>query len=121
MLGPVLFVIFINDLPSQCANMSELYMFADDAKLYKHICCVRDSVDLNASCQELFNWCENWQMSININKCKVLTVSHDKNSITRYDYGFQTTPTNFVSLEHVENFCDLGVVMDSELKFDKHI
>ena len=34
-LGPLLFVIYINDLPKLCNNMCDIYLFADDAKLYK--------------------------------------------------------------------------------------
>jgi retron-type reverse transcriptase len=36
-LGPVLFVIYINDLPNVCAGRSDIFMFADDAKMYKAI------------------------------------------------------------------------------------
>ena len=36
-LGPILFIIYINDLPDLCQQFVEIYLFADDAKLYKHI------------------------------------------------------------------------------------
>ena len=42
-LGPLLFVIFSNDLPQFCGNSSELFLFADDAKIFKHIIDVNDS------------------------------------------------------------------------------
>jgi len=120
-LGPVLFVIFINDLPLECLDLCKSFLFADDAKLYKHINCELDSFVLNECCQKLFNWCSNWMMKININKCKVLSVAHNKNDIIHYDYGFHADYSNFVKLEHIDNFCDLGVTMDSELSFDNHI
>ena len=60
-------------------------------------------------------------MKININKCKVLSLVHNKNDIVNYDYGFKVNNDNFVTLEHVDNFHDLGVVMDSILTFDNHI
>jgi len=36
-LGPLLFLVFINDLIECCAAYSEIYLFADDAKLFQHI------------------------------------------------------------------------------------
>ena len=36
-LGPILFIIYINDLPDLCQQFVEIYLFADDAKLYKHV------------------------------------------------------------------------------------
>lgn len=79
------------------------------------------STVLKESCHKLFKWCENWQMSINVVKCKILSLAHDRNDIVHCDYGFNTDPSQFVKLEHVDSFCDLGVFVDSELSFDKHI
>src|SRR6201995_2585804 len=107
-LGPLLFVIFINDLPLECSDMCTSFLFADDAKLYKHISSELDAVVLNDSCQKLFRWCENWLMKININKCKVLSVGHNKKDIIHYDYNFTVNDANSVNLEHMEIFCDLG-------------
>jgi len=36
-LGPVLFIIYINDLPQTCEQFARIYLFADDAKLFKHV------------------------------------------------------------------------------------
>jgi hypothetical protein len=101
--------------------MCEPFLFADDAKMYKHIYSQLDSLVLNESCQKMFKWCENWLMSINIDKCKVLSFAHNKKDIIHFDYGFYTSDVTFVKLEHVDSFRDLGVVMDSELTFDSHI
>ena len=41
-LGPLLFIIFINDSLEYCNNGSELFLYADDAKLFRHISCITD-------------------------------------------------------------------------------
>ena len=37
-LGPILFIIYINDLPEICEEFTRIYLFADDAKLFRHAC-----------------------------------------------------------------------------------
>ena len=52
-LGPLLFIIFINDLVDICTDNIKMFLFADDAKMYCH---VRDIVDIKTnSNQELIN------------------------------------------------------------------
>src|SRR5688572_19550930 len=60
-------------------------------------------------------------INININKCKVLSIAHNKKDIIYYYYSLNTNDENFDKLEHVHNFCDLQVIMDSKLKFDNLI
>ena len=73
-LGPLLFIIFINDLPEVCTNLSKIFLFADGAKLYKSISDMSDCQKLNDSGQQLFDWTEKWCMKLNVDKCKVLSV-----------------------------------------------
>jgi hypothetical protein len=80
-LGPLLFVIFINDLPLSCSLLSELFLFADDAKLFKCIKNVDDFNLLNKCCKDLFTWSENWLKKLNISKCKVLSVCYNNNNL----------------------------------------
>ena len=70
-LGPVLFAIFRNDLPDYCGNSSEMFLFADDAKIFKHVRQNSDALLLNEYCQKLYAWCNIWLMKLNVNKCKV--------------------------------------------------
>ena len=69
-LGPLLFVIFINDLPLVCEDLSKMFLFADDAKLYKEIKDVNDFMCLNLVCKELFLWSESWLMKLNISNVR---------------------------------------------------
>ena len=119
-MGPLSFIIFINDLVDSCEHFLKLYLFADDAKLYCHI---KDVLDLDnlQSCIGNFvrpKYTERWQVTLNINKCKVISVHHrrytDSGLIPNY-------VINNIKLDEVEEFKDLGVTYDSLLLFDKHI
>jgi len=120
-LGPLLFVIFINDLPLKCGDTSEMFLFADDAKLYKCIRSVSDYCLLNQCCKDVFTWSENWLMNLNISKCKVLSICHNHSNIIKFNYGFDIPNQGATTLEHEENIKDLGLLMDSGLSFDEHI
>jgi len=64
-LGPVLFLVFINDL-DQCIA-SNILNFADDTKIFKE---VRDNTDCEALQRDLDNvvlWAQKWQVEFNIN------------------------------------------------------
>lgn len=119
-LGPLLFVIYINDLDQFCGNNGELFLFADDAKLFKHIQSMHDSYVLNTLCQNLFSWSEKWLMKLNIDKCKVLTITLNKNLLD-YKYSIDTMNSGTVVLERVYCMKDLGVNIDSDLNFKDHI
>ena len=46
LLGPILFIIYITDFVEQCNNGSEIYLYADDAKLFSYVKCEEDSFRL---------------------------------------------------------------------------
>ena len=106
-LGPILFVIFINDLPTQVKhNMCKL--FADDCKLFGNV----TPGDINTIQSDLSNfeeWSKVWQQPFNAKKCKVM---HLGNKNPNHDYLL-----NGHTLEKIESEKDLGVVIDDSLKF----
>ena len=69
-LGPLLFTIFINDLPEKAKNKCKLY--ADDCKLIGLIEKEEDVQVIQKDLDELQFWAKNWQMSFNFEKCKVI-------------------------------------------------
>lgn len=70
-LGPVLFLIFVNDLPGDIKSICKL--FADDAKIYN----IADRADvLQEDLSRLMNWSETWRLEFNIDKCKVMHFGH---------------------------------------------
>ena len=77
-LGPLLFVVFINDLPDVCSDFSSLFLFADDAKLYRTLQCDTDYLMLQDCCQFISVWAQQWCMNLNVDKCKVLSITANK-------------------------------------------
>ncbi len=64
-LGPILFVVYINDLPEN-VNL-KVKMFADDTKLYRHI---RDGNGIQSDLNALDKWSNTWLLKFNASKCK---------------------------------------------------
>ena len=102
-LGPLLFAIFINDLPLECGDLGNMFLFADDAKIYKHIKSSDDFKALNQCCGQVLAWCENWLMKLNFTKCKVLSICQNKKNIVKFNYGFDLQNQTFASLEHEDS------------------
>lgn len=117
-LGPILFVIFINDLPDSV--LSEVFMFADDTKLYRTIQDQSDITQLQDDIDNAFNWSAEWLLRFHPDKCKVLPISNKP--IDQQDrYRMSTYDGASVVLETVESEKDVGVTIDSKLKFEQHI
>jgi hypothetical protein len=67
-LSPLLFSIFINDIQKIITN-SNCLLFADDTKIYKKIECFDDALKLQEDLINLYHWCIENDMSLNIDKC----------------------------------------------------
>ena len=75
-LGPLLFLTYINDLPSTVS--SQVRLFADDCLLYRPIKCRADQEQLQRDLSVLQYWADRWGMCFNPSKCSVLRVSGPK-------------------------------------------
>lgn len=112
-LGPLLFILFINDLPSVLGCSSLLY--ADDLKLFSNVSSVCDQVSLQTQLNGLWEWCQLNKLHLNIDKCKVMSFTRRKEPMV-YPYSLGQS-----SLGRVGTFRDLGVYFDCELSFNHHI
>ena len=113
-LGPLLFVLYINDLPE--AVDSEVYLFADDTKIVNKVEDVQDAMKLQKDINALENWSKTWLLRFHPDKCHVLTLGKFDNIRHAHQYTLGD-----VVLEHVFSEKDLGVTFDSELTFEEHI
>ena len=75
-LGPVLFVIYINDLPDRI--LSDVYLFADDTKIFRIITSDTDRAHLQEDLCSMSKWCDQWLLKMNPEKCKHLHIGGRK-------------------------------------------
>ena len=108
-LGPLLFVLYVNDLPSTVD--SPAMIFADDTKVFRSTRLVQEHRQLQEDLDAMVNWSDQWQMPFNQKKCKLLRIGRTTEHY-KYTMGGQE-----LMLTAVER--DLGVQIDSELKFRK--
>ena len=117
-LGPVLFVLYINDLPDVIDADSNIYMFADDTKLYREIKDTSDEDILQNDIDKMNEWSDYWLMSFHPAKCKVLKIGRQVAQLTDL-FNYYTLRGH--KLEVVQSEKDIGVVIDCDLSFDIHI
>ena len=91
-LGPTLFLIFINDIVN--CSTSTLRLFADDCCVYRQINSSDDHRALDQDLTHLHNWSNDWQMSFNIAKCKLLSITN-KRKPSIYTYNLGSEQINF--------------------------
>ena len=114
-LGPILFVIFINDLPGDV--LSDVFMFADDTKIFRQI----SGQLFNQIWIKLFDWSQTWLLKFHPDKCKVLPVSNKSITADTVVYSIKTYDAGRTTLETVDPEKDAGVTIDSNLSFANHI
>jgi hypothetical protein len=110
-LGPILFLLFINDLPD-LVN-SEVKLFADDTKIFRKIESDLDICLLQEDINNLLKWSATWQLPFNIDKCKVLhfNKNNPKNNYKMTDKQLETSNSEK----------DLGVTFSDNFNFKMHI
>ncbi|CAL4249564.1 unnamed protein product, partial [Meganyctiphanes norvegica] len=85
-LGPLLFLIFINDLLDEVDSSGSL--FADDSKLFRKINCPHDQLTLQNDLAKLQDWSRKWLLEFNEKKCKVMHIGRLN---LKHDYHINNT------------------------------
>ena len=106
-LGPLLFILYINDIELHLKN--KISAFADDSKIVSSINNIGDCFKLQHDINYLIAWSDKWQMPFNIDKCKVMHFGNDN-----YNFEYEI---NGNWLESVEFQRNLGIIVDKSLKF----
>ena len=113
-LGPNLFLIYMNDLPSVINSF--IFLFADYAKTFRVIKHVEDATLLQGDLASLQDWCSKWLLSLHPDKCKHITIGKPAN--TDYNLVAHGITTGIESVLWVK---DIGIILDSKLDFHRHI
>ena len=107
-LGPLLFVIFINDLDIAASNATSIMKFADDTKIAKTISDVSDKIVFQSCIDRLLEWSKDWGMEFNKSKCKIMHFGK-QNPKFKYRMGDH-------ELEATSQERDIGVIIQNDLK-----
>lgn len=112
-LGPILFLIYINDLPN-VIRYSNISLFADDTKFFMNINGIQDCNKVQRDLESVYEWSKTWLMKFNTSKCKVLSITR-KTIPTIFPYNI-----NGEELERVDSINDLGITINKDLKWNCH-
>ena len=112
-LGLILFLIFIKNLPDNIR--SSVHLFADDCVLYMNIYLIQDCLTLQEDLTSLGQWEANWQMQFNVVKCHFMRVTwHQHHKHILFDYSLHSQ-----TLENVQSAKYLGITSDFIWDFGK--
>jgi len=110
-IGPLLFVIYINDLPDIFANLSKLC--ADDTKILSEISSIDSCDKLQKDLDQAFEWTQDWLLKFNVNKCVVMHYGSNNKEHKYYINGFQLAESDMER--------DLGVIFSTNLKWKNQV
>jgi ribonuclease P/MRP protein subunit RPP40 len=113
-LGPILFIIYINDLTETMTNTCKLY--ADGTKILSTQTARHDSETLQRDIDNATLWCKQWLMAMNPHKCKIMHIgkSNEQRSYT------MATDTTRLQLTKTNSERHLGIIISSDLKWHDH-
>jgi len=108
-------------LPDVCNNLhTKLYIYADDTKLYRHICTREDQDTLQNDIHRVTDWAREWLLKLNVDKCCTISFVANVNFLCNTQYYIEDSRACHELLK-VDTVSDLGVRFDSKLCFLDHV
>ena len=112
-LGPVLFLLYINDIITDVD--SKIILFADDCALYREIKSAEDASALQNDLDRLYRWSCDWDMDFNVTKCFSMSVTLKRNFIASEYYILDDL------IEKVQSHKYLGVYICNDMRWNKTV
>ena len=120
-LGPLLFILFINDIYDRIDPSTRIYLYADDTKIWKSISSENDCKTLQTDVNGLQDWCTENKMNFNIEKCHALTVKATDYLLTDelpFSKIFYFLDDKIIDYSLQQR--DLRIIMNAKLNFQDH-
>ena len=115
-LGPLLFILFINDLVDYIINKAKL--FADDTKILAK---TNNSIEssLQKDIDSVLEWTSTWLMRLNLDKCKIMHFGKNNPKINYTMKSYDSEEQ--IQIEKTESERDLGIQVQANLKYDAQV
>ena len=110
-LGPLLFLIYINDIDNKISSGTKIRLFADDSLLYRTIKTDEDSAILQNDLNQLQEWEKTWKMEFHPHKCQLIRITNKVKPISN-NYAIHN-----ITLQETASAKYLGIFIDNKLKW----
>lgn len=114
-LGPLLFLIYCNDIVNVITDPVKIGLFADDCVIFTDVQMPDDQFALNSALNDIISWCNKWGMMLNFEKSVFLRISNKKNPL-QFLYSASNQP-----LQEVSQYKYLGLTITNKLSWNAHI
>ena len=120
-LGPLLFILFINDMQNVISHNTRIALCADDTKIWRHIHTPEDHKILQLDIDALNKWAVKNKMRFHPDKCKVLSVNNfHKNALSELPFFLFPYELDSTLLDYCDEEKDLGIITSSKFNYKVH-
>ena len=119
-LGPLIFVLFINDIFSCVSEDTNIALYADETKIWRVIDCSKDHFILQGDIYILSKWAYDNHMKFHPSKCKALAITYQRNIHHNLPFTIFNYKLNSADIDYVSPQVDLGVTVTSKLIWTEH-
>lgn len=114
-LGPLMFLLYVNDIGDKISPLTTIKLFADDCLLYRNINSTQDEIQLQLDLNTMVEWSNTWLMRFNAAKCHLLKTTRQRTHL-QTQYNIEGN-----NLQEVQHHPYLGVELTSDLTWKTHI